>query len=180
MRLMEWTTSTVLLKEKQTICIAIILTSMIWESKQSEIPWDRWSRYIQEPPALEHDFRRLESHPVPIKSPSFVCECPPHKECVLDYKINKDMVEFLNVKGIIQKHELKEAREDVQKMERSPSGGVYQKNEDKIHVIRNRRSSLDGDEKNCCCPPKTVYMPAFITDHKFDELIDKIKTDRTN
>ncbi|KAJ8737732.1 hypothetical protein PYW08_000327 [Mythimna loreyi] len=177
MRLTEWTISTVLLKEK-TICIAFILTSMFSESRQSEIPWDKWSRYIQEPIGVEHSYRRHEYIPNPIKAPTFQCECPPNKECVLNFKINKDMVEFLDMKGILKETELKNIRADLEKMEHT--AGVYEQNKDKFEGIRNRRSSLNLEEKNCCCPPKTVYMPSFITEHKFIELVDKIKKDKTN
>lgn len=87
------------------------------------------------------------------------------------------MAEFLSMRGIIKKDELNKYREELQRIENS--SGVYSGRQESGIEIRNRRSSSKFEEK-CCCPPKNVYMPTFITDHKFDELVDHLKEEKTD
>lgn len=171
MRLTESSISTTF-SIKRTVRIALILTSMVLESRQWEMPWDKWFWSIPQATAS-----RRHNTNLPVKAPSFECECPPYKECVIDYKVNKDMVDFLHMRGIIKKKDLQKVREDLENL--TLSSGVYQGSLAKGREIRNRRSN-DNYEDKCCCPPKNMYMPTFITDHKFDKLVKRYKQDEDN
>lgn len=89
------------------------------------------------------------------------------------------MTEFLAIRGIIKKEEIKNVQEKNKEMDHNH--GIYEgmkESKEKVETAKNRRSSLITEKYNCCCPPKSVYMPSFITDHKFDQLIDTYKKDK--
>lgn len=67
---------------------------------------------------------------------------------------------------------LEDVRNDLIELENSSP--TYQGIQTLGKEIRNRRSNFNYEEK-CCCPPKNLYMPAFITDRKFDEIVEKIR-----
>ena len=98
-------------------------------------------------------------------------------ECVVEFKLNKDMVEFLFLRGVLKKEQLKHYQEELQKFENTSR--VQHGTQESGNGIRNRRSSPTFQEK-CCCPPKNVYMPSFITERKFDQLIDRLKEELTD
>ncbi|PZC79755.1 hypothetical protein B5X24_HaOG215846 [Helicoverpa armigera] len=165
---MPWTGNNLSAKwlMERIVCVVIIFNSIILESEQS-MPWDRWSWSMPQQP-IEYFFRR--SNNLPMKSPSFDCDCPPHNECVVEFKINKDMADFLSMRGVIKDENLKEFREDLTKLEQSE--GTTKDILSRVRGGRSRRSNAEG---NCCCPPRNVYMPTFITDKKYEELASKLK-----
>ncbi|XP_026727853.1 uncharacterized protein LOC113493975 isoform X2 [Trichoplusia ni] len=130
--------------------VVFIMMSSASGVQQSIMPWDRWSWSMPQEP-IEYFFRRQDN--VPIKTPTFTCECPPYKECVVEFKINEDMADFLNIRGVIKKDELKTFREDLSKLVRK--SGAYDGDAQKGQELsRKRRSGYDL--ASCCCPPKNL------------------------
>lgn len=82
------------------------------------------------------------------------------------------MADFLNIRGIIKRKDLKKFREDLNKLVHSE--GAYENDEKKSEALRRKRRSGDP-ESHCCCPPKSVYMPTFITENKFNDLSGKFE-----
>ncbi|KAH9637296.1 hypothetical protein HF086_006940 [Spodoptera exigua] len=155
---------------ERPVCVVLFLMCMVTESWQGMMPWDKWTWSMPQEP-IQYFFRKHDN--LPVKLPNFGCECPPNNECVLDFKLNKDMVDFLNMRGVIKKEDVKSFQEDLKRLEQS------QKDDKQIgskRTDRNRRSNAEDSGDNCCCPPKNVYMPTFITDNKFDDVVNKFKT----
>uniref|UniRef100_A0A2A4J007 Uncharacterized protein n=1 Tax=Heliothis virescens TaxID=7102 RepID=A0A2A4J007_HELVI len=140
---------------------------MILESEQSVMPWDKWSWAMPQEP-IEYYFRRSDK--LPVKAPSFHCECPPHNECTVEFKVNKAMADFLNMRGVIKKEHFKDILADLTKVEELE--GTTKDILSRHGGSRSRRSNTDN---SCCCPPRDMYMPAFITDSKYEEITNKFK-----
>ncbi|CAH2103783.1 unnamed protein product [Euphydryas editha] len=156
----------------------LILLSTTYCSVQGTLPWDRWSWSAPQAP-IEHFFRRYDSNIMPIKTPSLKCECPPNKECNMEYEINEDMLYFQNLKGIIKDNELKQLKEDFNKINYRKNKTIRKNyNETELLTRKRRRSDVILNSKDtikdCCCPTKIVRVPAFITNQKFDEVIERI------
>lgn len=92
-------------------------------------------------------------------------------ECTMDYKFIKDILHSLHHKGLIKIKEVKKLKEEFLKA----NGSV---NMDDALVRRKRNVRIVGDSKeftkDCCCPPRSIKIPAFITDSRFDEVIERI------
>ncbi|XP_075990961.1 uncharacterized protein LOC142986376 isoform X2 [Anticarsia gemmatalis] len=110
-------------------------------------------------------FRRLESSLVKTAAE---CQCPPNKECVIEFKLNPAMMEFLNIQGLLTKDEVKEINEELTQN----NIPVFDADSEKAAAIRSRRKANE-DESSCCCPPRSVMMPTFITDRKFKVLSNR-------
>ncbi|XP_045458275.1 uncharacterized protein LOC123668593 [Melitaea cinxia] len=157
----------------------LVLLSTTFRSVQGTLPWDRWSWLAPQAP-IAHFFRRYENNLMPIKTPSLNCECPPNKECNMQYEINEDMIYFQNLKGIIKDNQLKQLQEDFDKINYRKNNAIEKKyNETGVSTRKRRRSDVilnsKDTVKDCCCPTKNVRIPAFITDKKFDEVIERLK-----
>lgn len=69
----------------------------------------------------------------------------------------------------MKRADLEKYKDDVmilQKLEVSPSLPEKHK-----HSRRNRRSD-QGDDRPCCCAPAKHMVPTFITDNKFDDILE--------
>ncbi|XP_062527188.1 uncharacterized protein LOC134199714 [Bombyx mori] len=134
----------------------------------ASLPWDKWSWSLPQEP-IEHFFRRYQDG-IPLKSPEFECKCPPNKECAVNFKINEDVAEFLHLRGIIKDEDLTEIKEYA----KTTSESTAEKSKS-----RSRRTNEGTEEEQCCCPPRNVMMPTFITDKKFDEVVNRLKSKKT-
>ncbi|XP_050684268.1 uncharacterized protein LOC126979097 [Leptidea sinapis] len=92
------------------------------------------------------------------------CECPPNKECTPDYKINEDILHFQKLRGIINDREFRRFHED-----------------NFLNVTNNIQQRIRRNNMNeeCCCPKLTIEQPAFITDKRFDAVIERFKSYKT-
>lgn len=91
-------------------------------------------------------------------------------ECTLDYKINEAAAEFLHMRGILKKADLEKYKDEVtvlQKLE------VENSLPEKQHSRRTRSS--DQNDRPCCCAPAKHMMPTFITDNKFDDILETFR-----
>ncbi|XP_063837443.1 uncharacterized protein LOC135086621 isoform X2 [Ostrinia nubilalis] len=133
-----------------------------------DLPWHKWSWSAPQAP-IEYFFRRQGS--MPIKSPrdNFECTCPPHRECEVEFKMNEDMVEFLKLRGLLKKEDIVSYQKDIEDYRKS--NGLSPK--EYIRENRFRRSNIDDDDDDCCCPPRSVMMPTFITEKRFDEMVEQ-------
>lgn len=90
----------------------------------------------------------------------------------MEYKINEAAVDFLHMRGVIKKIDLQNYKDDALKIQQStvsPSlAEVHKENR------RSRRSdqSEQNESRSCCCPPAKHMVPTFITDNKFDDVLD--------
>ncbi|XP_050360601.1 uncharacterized protein LOC126780298 isoform X2 [Nymphalis io] len=145
---------------------------------QAALPWEHWSWSMPQAP-IEHFFRRYENNMMPIKTPSIQCECPPNKECNMEFEINKNIIYFQNLKGIIKDSELMQLKEGFnENINRRSNNGKITYNETVILNRKKRLSDVILDSKeltrDCCCPTKIVKIPAFITNKKFDGVIERL------
>lgn len=88
-------------------------------------------------------------------------------ECVLEYKINEAAADFLHMRGIMKKADLEKYKDDVmtiQKLEVPPSPEKHK------HIRRSRSS--ESNDKPCCCAPAKHMVPTFITDNKFNDILE--------
>ncbi|XP_046977531.1 uncharacterized protein LOC124543374 isoform X2 [Vanessa cardui] len=156
----------------------LMMVSSTCFNVQAALPWEHWSWSMPQAP-IEHFFRRYENNLIPIKLPRIQCECPPNKECNMEYEINKDMIYFQNLKGIIKDNELMKLKEDFDE-------NIIRKNKNTGKIINEtlilNRKRRHGDvilgskelTRDCCCPTRIVKIPAFITNKKFDEVVERI------
>ncbi|KAF9804817.1 hypothetical protein SFRURICE_007720 [Spodoptera frugiperda] len=159
-----------------SVCVTLfLLLCMVVESWQGTMPWDRWSWSLPQEP-IQYFFRRHEN--LPVKSPSFSCDCPPNNECVLEFKIDHNMADFLIMRGVVKKQDVNAFREEMKRLELQ-SKNNSQSGRKMWNTLRNRRSNANDPEDTCCCPPKNVYMPTFITDSKFNEMAKKFQAQKT-
>lgn len=101
-----------------------------------------------------------------LKCVYYLCFLP--IECTLEYKINEAVAEFLHMRGILKKADLEKYKHDamiLQKLEVANSLPEKQK-----HSRRSRSS--DQNDRPCCCAPAKHMMPTFITDNKFDDILE--------
>ncbi|XP_031767446.1 uncharacterized protein LOC116413291 isoform X3 [Galleria mellonella] len=149
---------------KQIITL-FLLQLAILVTNQNDLPWNKWSWSIPQKP-IENFFRRQQN--MPVKTPEFECKCPPHEECVVEFKINEYIIEFLNLRRVLKNDEAKIYQKEIKKIQQStfPAKEI-------IKDRQRRRRSQDFTEVDCCCPPRTAMMPTFITEQKFDEAVDK-------
>ncbi|XP_047544400.1 formin-like protein 2 [Vanessa atalanta] len=151
----------------------LIMVSSTCFNVQAALPWEHWSWSMPQAP-IGHFFRRYENNLMPIKTPRIHCQCPPNKECNMEYEINKDIIYFQNLKGIIKDDELMQLKEDLNEK-------IIRKNNNRGKIINeslilNRKKRhgdviLDSKEltRDCCCPTRIVKIPAFITNKKTTE-----------
>ncbi|XP_045509695.1 uncharacterized protein LOC123705112 [Colias croceus] len=121
--------------------------------------WRRWWT-----PSTKTDFnffRRHGSNDVNNQEPIVECKCPPNKECALDFKIDEKMLHFQHLQGILRDNDLRR---------------FYEENvNEETNIVKNTqriRRSNEGPEK-CCCPPTIVKVPAFITEKRFKDVIER-------
>lgn len=81
--------------------------------------------------------------------------------------MDEDMFHFLRMRGLIKEDEVKSYQKDIEDYRRS--NGLSPKE----FIRQNRYRRSDPLEVPCCCPPRTVMMPSFITNKKFDEVVDR-------
>lgn len=95
-------------------------------------------------------------------------------ECEIDYKINDNIPEFLNVRGVLEDKELeKYRREQDEAKSKTTTESMPQK-------YKNRRLSEIGTENECCCSPRTLILPTFISNSRYNEVLDRLKHDNDN
>ncbi|XP_030031844.1 uncharacterized protein LOC119191893 [Manduca sexta] len=147
--------------EHRTMMLSVLLALL--QAVLASMPWDGWSWAVPQAP-IEYFFRRHQD--MLVKSPDLQCQCPPSKECVVEYKINEDMPDFLKIQGVLNDDKLEELKKYIKDAQRSTTEAP------KIGNIRSRRQN---DDQECCCPPRSMLMPTFITNKKFDEVTDRLK-----
>ncbi|CAB3225195.1 unnamed protein product [Arctia plantaginis] len=130
---------------------------------------DTWS-WLKQLDPVEYYFK-IEN--LPIKKPTLECRCPPSKECAIEYKKNYDIAEFLAIQGLL-KNDV--SRKTMGNFRRSRENDIrpYQDYNEKSSVLRMRRQALQATGNgnvDCCCPPRNIMMPTFITDKKFETLL---------
>lgn len=92
-------------------------------------------------------------------------------ECILNYKFNEAAAEILHMQGIMTKADMKKYKHDVmmlQKLEKTTSLP------EKHKYFRRSRRSDQGDDRPCCCAPAKHMVPTFITDNKFDDILETL------
>lgn len=78
------------------------------------------------------------------------------------------MVEFLNIRGILVSEEVKTYKQNVEMSKKSTSLSP----KELVREKRLRRSN-DEFEDQCCCPPRSMMMPTFVTENKFNEIAER-------
>ncbi|XP_053624695.1 uncharacterized protein LOC128683277 [Plodia interpunctella] len=157
--------------------LTIIMMSVAVHSRIADMQWQRWD---WSEPNMENFFRRNPK--MFIKTPQMHCECPPFKECEVEFQPNEDMIDFLHLRGVINETKAEEYKEDLKKISDSPEPSF----KNKILERRRRMNRPEDDQKidkaqnledreHCCCPPHSIMLPTFITDQKFDELVERIE-----
>lgn len=79
------------------------------------------------------------------------------------------MPEFLRLRGVLTNEDFQAINNNVRRMSASEAI-VYSGDKEKAAMLRKRRQARDG-EVECCCPPRNIMMPTFITDQKFKTLL---------
>lgn len=89
-------------------------------------------------------------------------------DCKIEYKINEDMAEFMDMRGLLKEDELHKLKDEITKVKETEESI-------KVNNTRTRRDGSEVDAEDCCCPPRNVMMPTFITENKFNRTLDRIK-----
>lgn len=76
------------------------------------------------------------------------------------------------MRGIIKKEDLEKYKDDVVILQKLEAATLLPK---KVKHIRRSRSSDQGDDRPCCCAPAKHMVPTFITDNKFDDILDALR-----
>ncbi|XP_073959778.1 uncharacterized protein [Choristoneura fumiferana] len=129
------------------------------------LPWDKWSWDVPQGP-IEHFFRRHND--MPVKSPHFVCECPPNEECKLDFKLNEEAVDLLNIRGVLNQKEVQQFKDDMEIIKEKTKSSVLERS------ARMRRNNDKAPSEQCCCPPQTAMMPTFVAERRFNNVLDDL------
>lgn len=96
-------------------------------------------------------------------------------ECVIEYKINEAAADFLHMQGVLKNSDLKNYKEDAEMVEKSAVSTSLP--ELFKHNRRSRRSD-QNDVRPCCCTPAKHLVPTFITDNKFDDILETFTLDK--
>lgn len=90
-------------------------------------------------------------------------------ECSLEYKINEAAAELLHMQGIMKTEDLEKYKDDVAELQKLE---MMTSLPEKHKYIRRSRSSDQGQDRPCCCAPTKHMVPTFITDDKFDDILE--------
>ncbi|XP_063547630.1 uncharacterized protein LOC134755080 [Cydia strobilella] len=137
---------------KKIIMPAILLILFKINSIFAEqLPWDRWMLDKVSPePGISRRHMIGKVYNIPYKAPNFNCECPPNKECKLDFEIDEEALDFLKLHGIVKKHEEAQLKQHM---------SVGKKKTIRKYIYSRRAMKNGGvPQEQCCCPPITRAM----------------------